>query len=48
MDANKILKQIENMSPEEAATIVEAALDMAGIKYEKGTGKIIFEGLRKE
>ena len=48
VDENKILKKIKDMSPEEAATLVKDALNMAGIEYKEGTRKIIFGGLRKE
>ena len=45
MDVEKILKQIDEMTPEEAAEIVRQALQDAGIPFEDNQGQIHYDGL---
>lgn len=44
-DFKNIYKKIENMKREEIEKIICKCLEDSGIEYEKGCGKIIFDGI---
>ena len=45
LNFDKLMDKISRISPEEMQNMIYTALDKSGIEYEKGEGRIFYDGL---